>query len=81
MKDMKNELLKILLQIRPENDFLSSDDFIEDRFLDSLDVIRLVSELDSKFNISIDGLDIVPDNFKSLDSIENLIKVNGGILE
>lgn len=81
MKDMKNELLKILLQIRPENDFLSSDDFIEDRFLDSLDVIRLVSELDSKFNISIDGLDIVPDNFKSLDCIENLIKVNGGILE
>lgn len=45
--------------------------------LDSFDVVSLVSDLDSTFGISIDGVDIVPENFSSVDSIINLLKKNG----
>lgn len=73
-------LIKILNEIRPEFDYSKSNDFIEDGMLDSFDIITLVSELDEKYNISIDGLDILPENFKSLESIKNIIIKNGGCI-
>ncbi len=72
------KIMEILQGIRPEFDFASSEDFIEDGYLDSFDLVSLVSELDDAFNISIDGLDIIPENFKSLDTITNVVKKNGG---
>lgn len=72
------KIMEILQGIRPEFDFASSEDFIEDGYLDSFDLVSLVSELDDAFNISIDGLDIIPENFKSLNTITNVVKKNGG---
>ena len=77
---MKEEILKILSEIRPEIDYEMDTNFIEEDMLDSLDIIRLVSEIDEKFNLSIDGADITPDNFQGLKKIENLIKSYGGSL-
>lgn len=74
---MKEQIIKILTDLRPEFDFSADVDFIEEGMLDSFDVINLVSDLDSTFGISIDGVDIVPENFSSLDSIEALLKKNG----
>ena len=37
--------------------------------LDSFDIVSLVSALDEEFNISIDGTDIIPENFETIDSI------------
>jgi acyl carrier protein len=71
------EILDILNNIRPEVNFTTSDNFVEDGFLDSLDVVTLVSELDNKFSISIDGVDIVPENFKNLEAIINLLRAKG----
>lgn len=44
--------------------------------LDSFDIVSLVSELDKQFEISIDGLDILPENFMSVDSIVGLLIKN-----
>ena len=45
--------------------------------LDSFDIINLVTALDSEFSISIDGMDVLPDNFSSVERIEALLKKNG----
>lgn len=74
---MKVKVLEILSNLRPEFDFTEDVDFIEQGMLDSFDVVSLVSDLDSTFGISIDGVDIVPENFSSVDSIINLLKKNG----
>ena len=74
---MREQIIKILTDLRPEFDFTADVDFIEEGMLDSFDVINLVSDLDSTFGISIDGLDIVPENFATLDSLEVLLKKNG----
>lgn len=42
--------------------------------LDSFDVVTLVSELEEKFSIAIDGEDIIPENFSSVDRIANLVE-------
>ncbi|WP_316802129.1 acyl carrier protein [Pedobacter nototheniae] len=74
---MKSQIIDILNGIRPEFDFSTETEFISNGMLDSFDVITLVTELDEAFGISIDGAEILPENFESIDSIEVLIKNNG----
>lgn len=71
------QVYRILEELRPEFDFRSSEDFIEDGFLDSFDVVSLISMLEEEYSISIDGLDIVPENFVSIEAIKKLLKKNG----
>ncbi|QKF78799.1 acyl carrier protein [Arcobacter defluvii] len=70
----------ILIDIRPEYDFLEDIDFIEAGMLDSFDIITLVTDLEENFDIRIDGSDILPENFCSIKAIENLIEKSGGVL-
>lgn len=75
---MKEQIVKILTELRPEFDFTQEGvDFIEEGMLDSFDLVTLVSELDNAFGISIDGVDILPENFSSVDAIANLLIKNG----
>ena len=72
------KIFSILQGLRPELDFHESTNYIEDGFLDSFDVISLVSELEETYGIIIDGLDIVPENFLNADTIAELVKKSGG---
>jgi len=74
---MKQKIIKILTDIRPEFDFNSDVNFIDQGMLDSFDIVSLVVGLDNEFGISIDGMDIVPDNFASVDKISELLKGKG----
>lgn len=75
---MKDQIIKILTELRPEFDFTQEGvNFIEEGMLDSFDLVTLVSELDSTFGISIDGVDILPENFSSVDAIAALLVKNG----
>lgn len=74
---MKEKIIEILTNLRPEFDFTEEVNFIEEGMLDSFDVVNLVTELDSTFGISIDGVDILPENFATVEAIENLLKKNG----
>lgn len=70
---MQEKILEILQDLRPELDFTESNDFIEDAYLDSFEMIGLVSALDKEFGISILGEDIIPENFANLESIINVV--------
>ena len=74
---MKEKIIEILTELRPEFDFTEEVNFIEEGMLDSFDVVNLVDELDSTFGISIDGVDILPENFASIEAITNLLIKNG----
>jgi acyl carrier protein len=70
-------LPEILKEIRPEFDFTTSNNFMEDGMLDSFDMVTLVSTLDKTYDISIQGTDIVPENFQNLQTIEALLRKCG----
>ena len=74
---MKEKIIEILTEIRPEFDFGNSTDFISEGLLDSFDIIQLVTALDDEFSVSIDGGDILPENFATIDSITLLLIKNG----
>lgn len=75
---MDAEILGMLAELRPEFDFTESDDFVMDGLLDSFDIISLTSMIEEAYHVKIDGLDIVPENFSSVNSIEALIQKSKG---
>ena len=74
---MQDKIREILVDIRPEYDFLEDKDFIEAGMLDRFDVLTLVTDLEEKFNIKIDGGDILPENFSSINAIKDLLIKSG----
>ncbi len=72
------DILDMLMELRPEFDFEESENFITDGLLDSFDVISLTSMLEEKYGITIDALDIVPENYMSMEAIAGLVKKSGG---
>jgi acyl carrier protein len=70
-------LSDILKEIRPEFDFAASNDFIGDGMLDSFDMVTLVAALDKNYGISIQGTDILPENFQNLHTIQALLRQSG----
>jgi acyl carrier protein len=72
-----DELIGILREIRPEFEFRDSRDFVGDGMLDSLDVVTLVAALDQRYRISIRGVEIVPENFRNLETIAVLLRKHG----
>ena len=73
---MKTKLIEILNEIRPEFDFTVEVDFIEEGMLDSFDLVSLVDSIEAEFGVAISGMDIIPENFNSIDAIINVINNN-----
>ena len=71
---MADKLLAVLAEIRPEHDFTASNNFIEDGLLDSFDIVTLVVAFEETFDISIDGEDVTPENFKNLETLEEFLR-------
>ena len=71
---MREQLLQILADLRPEFDFTQEGvNFIEEGMLDSFDLVALVTDLEQQFGVTIDGVDVVPENFENVEAIEQLI--------
>lgn len=70
---MEEKIFSMLKEIRPEFDFEESDNFVEDGYLDSFDIVTLVSELETAFGVVIDGLDVLPENFETVQAICNMV--------
>ncbi len=68
------EILEILKEIKPEADFENCDDFIDSSLLDSYEIVELVEALEDNFGVFIDGMEILPENFKSVDTIKALVE-------
>lgn len=70
----KEKIFEILAELRPEFDFKNSQNFIEDGLLDSFDIVSLITMLEEKYSVKIDGLEVIPENFLSVDAIVALVK-------
>ena len=68
------ELYEILEDIIPGEDYKNSTALVDDDILTSFELVRLVTEIDSTFDISIPSSEIVPDNFNSAETIWALIE-------
>lgn len=68
------ELLEILERIKPGVDFKNANDIIGSKLLDSLSIMRLVSEIGNTFDITFPVTELVPENFNSVEAMMNMIE-------
>lgn len=68
------ELLEILNDLHPEVDFESEDALVDDKILDSFDIISIIAEIGEQFDVEVSAEDIIPANFNSAEAIYALIE-------
>ena len=71
---MKEQLMGVLEEIRPDVDFGNEKQLITDGVLDSFDIVSLVTALNDEFDIEIEVGNLVPDNFNSIEGMIALIE-------
>lgn len=71
---MKERILEILEEIRPDVDFENEESLVDDGILDSFSVIQIVTTLMEEYDIYIDADDIEPENLNSLDNICEMVE-------
>lgn len=69
-----DELMNILEELKPDVDFETCTTLIDDGYLDSFDILSIVSELNDAFGIEISPVDIVPENFNSAQALWNMVE-------
>lgn len=69
-----DDLIKILKELHPEVDFESCTTLIDDKILDSFDIVTVISEINEAFDVVIPAEEIVPENFNSAKALYALIK-------
>ncbi len=68
------EIIKILEEIKAGVDWEKESDLIGNHILDSLKIVQLVGTLNDEFDIEITPIDIVPENFRTVNTIYEMVK-------
>ena len=71
---MKKQIIEILSEICPGVDFETETALIDDGLIDSLDIVAVVTELMEAFDVELGVDDLTPENFNSVEAIEELIE-------
>ena len=68
------KLINILNEIKAGVDWENEADLIDNHILDSLKIVQLVGTLNDELDIEITPIDIVPENFKTVNAIYEMVK-------
>ena len=71
---MKKQIIEILSELCPGIDFETETALIDDGLIDSLDIVAVVTELMEAFDVELGVDDLTPENFNSVEAIEELIE-------
>lgn len=64
----------ILEGIRPDIDFVTEKNLLDGGFLDSFDIVSIISELNDEYDINIRVTELTPENFNSADSMMAMVQ-------
>ena len=72
------QLLKLLNETCPGIDFEHETALIDDGILESLDIVTIVAEIMSEFDIELNVDDLLPEHFNSVQAMMGLINNRRG---
>ncbi len=67
------DLLEILRELHPEVDFETCDTLVDDKIIDSFDIVSIISEISDEFDVVVPAQEIVPENFNSAKALWELV--------
>lgn len=68
------DLLEILEELHPDIDFTTATNLVDDKILDSFDIVTLISEIGENFDVVVSAEYIIPENFNSAEAIWDMIQ-------
>ena len=69
-----DKLINILEELKPGINYETTENLIDGRYLDSLTILSLISEIEEEFDVEVPAVEIIPNNFNSAKNIYNLIQ-------
>ena len=78
METFEIDVKKLLSDLEPYEEIEVDTELIESGILDSLTIVFLVTQIESKYNITIDESKVIPENFISIKQIVKLLVENAG---
>lgn len=73
MEEIKESILDILQELHEDIDFEKEEKLVDDKILDSFDLVTLVAELGEEFDVEITAKEFVAENFNSVERLTNMI--------
>lgn len=74
---MKEKVMDILMDLRPDVDFENEAKLITNGVLESFDIMSLVAEFEDEFDVKIRPKDLVAENFNSVDAMVAMLQKLG----
>ncbi|MCI5729994.1 MAG: acyl carrier protein [Eubacterium sp.] len=72
-EEVKESILDILQELHEDVDFENEEQLVDDKILDSFDLVTLVAELGEEFDVEITAKDFVTENFNSVERLTNMV--------
>ena len=66
--------MEILKELHPEADFEQCSTLVDDKILDSFDIVSIIAEIADQFDVTISAEHIIPENFNSAQALYSLIQ-------
>ena len=67
------EMLEILRSLHPEVDYENCDTLIDDKILDSFDIVTIITEINNEFDVAVPAEEIIPENFNSARTLQAMV--------
>ena len=67
-------ILEILSELHPDVDMAAHTALIDDKVLDSFDIVTIVAEVNAEFDVSIPAEELLPENFNSAAALWELVQ-------
>lgn len=72
-EEVKEGILDILQELHADIDFEGETKLVDNKVLDSFDLVTLVAELGEEFDVEITARDFVAENFNSVERLVNMV--------
>jgi acyl carrier protein len=73
-ESIKQFISKELMRHKDHNKLAITDNLIEGSIIDSLGIQKLIAFLESSFSINIDDMEVLPENFETVQSISSFVR-------
>ena len=71
--EIREVIMELLQDLHEDIDFDKEEALVDDKILDSFDLVTLVAELGDEFDVEITAKEFVTENFNSLDRLADMI--------
>lgn len=69
-----DHMIELLEDVKGNVDYENCTTLVDDRVLDSFDILSIISSINDEFDVSVPAKDIVPDNFNSAQAMFDMVK-------